>query len=126
MAVSGKGTASQSGKKMSLSLYILLCCMQCFSDHLGEKVIHAHGAKMSPRKIKMQEKRNEVNNTSSCGLCHHDDGHKARIWHPVCQELGLLLHHCRLGIGKEEAAAQRGTLSTSLLGARQRAKHFTA
>lgn len=101
--------------KMSLSSYIPLCCVQCFSDYLGDQVIHAHGAKMCLLKIKMQEKRNEVNNTSSSGsaggatlmmaIKHTSSARYARSW-------GLLHHHSRLRAGEEEAAAQRGNLPT--------------
>ena len=75
-AVSGKGPTTRVGKRPTAaqplcSAWLLNC----------KQIIHAAGAKMGLLKIKMQEKRNEVNNTPSSGLRAEllRDAYKAHI-----------------------------------------------
>ena len=75
-AVSGKGPTTGVGKRPTAAHSL------CFAWLLNcEQIIHAAGAKMGLLKIKMQEKRNEVNNTPSSRLRAEllRDAYKAHI-----------------------------------------------
>ena len=122
-AVSGKGPTTWVARRPTAahslcSAWLLNC----------EQIIHAAGAKMGLLKIKMQEKRNEVNNTPSSRLRAEllRDAYKAHIWLLALGSWGLAQCPEGLGAGEEEAAAQSGAHPMSLLCAWQHANTSTS